>query len=126
MFVFEKDVKYGNVLVEKSFEFAKRIVKFYSISIKDNYQFSPLYKQILRSGTSIGANIHEAQSAYTKNDFINKLGIALKESRETDYWIKLLRESDLLSEKQFTSLLNDCIELTKLLTSIIKSAKEKL
>lgn len=126
MFVFEKDVKYGNVIVEKSFGFAKRIIKFYAISIKDIYNFSPLLKQILRSGTSIGANIHEAQSAYTKKDFINKLGIALKEARETEYWLKLLKESEILNEKQFSSLLADNIELTKLLTSIIKSAKTKL
>lgn len=79
---------------------------------------------MLRSGTSIGANVSEAQSAFTKKDFINKLGISLKESRETEYWLNLLKESDIISEKEFISLFSDCEELLKLLTAIIKSSKE--
>lgn len=72
----------------------------------------------------MGANVSEAQSAFTKKDFINKLGISLKESRETEYWLKLLKESEVISEKEFKSLFYDCEELSKLLTSIIKSSKE--
>lgn len=82
------------------------------------------YIQLLKSATSIGSNINEAQSAFTKKDFINKLGISLKESRETEYWLKLFCASDLINEKEFKSLYNDCIEITKLLTTIIKNSKE--
>ena len=123
MFVFEKEVKYGNALVEKSFPFSVRIVRFYLFLLKNNRHIEPLLKQILRSGTSIGANVSESQSAYTKKDFINKLGISLKESRETEYWLKLLKETDLIGKDEFESLNNDCIELIKLLTAIIKKAK---
>ncbi len=123
MFVFEKEVKYGNALVEKSFSFSVRIVRFYLFLLKNNRHIEPLLKQILRSGTSIGANVSESQSAYTKKDFINKLGISLKESRETEYWLKLLKETDLIGKDEFESLNNDCIELIKLLTAIIKKAK---
>ncbi len=85
MRVFEKHSKYDNVVVDKSFKFAIRIVKFYKHYLSVNYSLSPLIKQLLRSGTSIGANISESQSAVTNKDFINKLSIALKESRETEY-----------------------------------------
>lgn len=80
----------------------------------------------MRSGTSIGANIAEAQSAYTKKDFINKLGISLKEARESKYWIKLLVETDHLDKKESASIKNDCEELIKLLTAIIKSSKNNI
>ena len=123
MFVFEKEVKYGNALVEKSFTFSVRIVRFYLFLLKNNKHIEPILKQVLRSGTSIGANVSESQSAYTKKDFINKLGISLKESRETEYWLKLLKETDLIGKDEFESLNNDCIELIKLLTAIIKKAK---
>ena len=123
-FVFERDVEYGNAVLTKSFEFAVRIVNFYKYSIKKDNSLYPLLKQLLRSGTSIGANISEAQSAFTKKDFINKLGISLKECRETEYWLKLLKETDHLLEKEFVSIHSDCIELIKLLTAIIKSSKQ--
>jgi four helix bundle protein len=126
MFIFEKEIKYGNVVVEKSFKFAVRIIKFYGVFNKKVYSISPLLKQLLRSGTSVGANISEAQSAFTKKDFINKLGIALKESRETEYWLCLLKESEIINEKEFESIYKDCEELSKLLTTIIKSSKLKL
>jgi four helix bundle protein len=83
MFVFEEEIQYGNPVAEKSLKFAIRIVKFYKIFNKKDYSINPVLKQLLKSGTSIGANISEAQSAFTKKDFINKLGIALKEARET-------------------------------------------
>ncbi len=123
MFVFEKDIKYGNVIVQKSFEFSVRIVKFYKFTYSKDKILEPILKQILRSGTSIGANISEAQSAFSKKDFINKLGIALKESRETEYWLKLLKESGDLTEHEFKSLFDDCEELSKILTKIIISSK---
>ncbi|WP_337866484.1 four helix bundle protein [Ignavibacterium sp.] len=124
MILKEKTVKYYNPILEKSFNFAIRIVKFYKLKSQDNYSLNSLFKQILRSGTSIGANVSEAQSAFTKKDFINKLGIALKESRETEYWLKLFKESEIITEKEFLSLFKDCEELSKLLTSIIKTSKE--
>ncbi|MCS7054436.1 MAG: four helix bundle protein [Ignavibacterium sp.] len=124
MIINEQIIRYYNPIVEKSFHFAVRIVKFYRIKVKDNYDVNSLLKQLLRAGTSIGANVSEAQSAFTKKDFINKLGISLKESKETEYWLKLLKESEIISEKEFLSLFNNCEEIIKLLTSIIKSSKE--
>lgn len=125
MNVFEKVVTYGNPIVTKSFAFAIRIVKFYKIYIDKDRKLEPVYKQLLRSGTSVGANISEAQSAFTKKDFIHKMGISLKESRETEYWLKLLKESSSITLTEFNSLIKDCEEISKLLTSIIKSAKSK-
>jgi len=80
----------------------------------------------LRSGTSIGANVSESQSAFTKKDFIHKMGISLKEARETEYWLKLLNESNTIKKNEYKSLYNYCEEISKLLTTIIKSAKQKL
>ena len=111
MFVSEKEVKYSNPVLEKSFEFGVRIVRFYLYLGKKNKNIQSLLKQILRSGTSIGANITEAQSAVTKKDFINKLGIALKESKETDYWLRLLKKSEIIEEKEFNSINQDCLEI---------------
>ena len=112
MFVFEKEVKYGNPVVEKSLKFAVRIIKFYKIFTKKDYSISPLLKQLFRSGTSTGANISEAQSAFTKKDFINKLGISLKESRETIYWLTLLKETDIINKNEYSSLTHDCDEIS--------------
>ena len=113
----------GNVVEEKSFRFAVRIVKLckYLRGSKKEYVLS---KQILRSGTSIGANIAEAQQAQSRADFISKLSIALKEAGETNYWLRLLFATDYLIEHEYLSLHSDCRELEKLLTTIIKSAKE--
>ena len=84
-----------------------------------------LSKQLLRSGTSIGANVTEAQQAQSKPDFIAKLSIALKETSESKYWIKLLKETDYLSEAEAKSILTDCVEIEKLLVSIIKTSKKQ-
>ncbi|NJD21261.1 MAG: four helix bundle protein, partial [Melioribacter sp.] len=97
-------MEYGNPVLEKSFRFGVRIVKYYSIRIKNDYQIKDILRQLLRSGTSIGANIAESQEAVSKKDFINKLSIALKEAKETDYWLKILKEASLLEEKEFNSL----------------------
>lgn len=82
-----------------------------------------LSKQLLRSGTSIGANIAEAEQAQSTADFVSKMNIALKETAETEYWIRLLSATEYLNESEFKSILNDCIELKKILISIIKSSK---
>jgi len=115
---------YGNPILEKSLQFGVRVVKYYLFCIKHEYQIKDLLKQLLRSGTSIGANVAESQEAVSKKDFINKLSIALKEARETEYWLKLLKESSLISENEFESLIADCIELIRILISIIKKLKE--
>ena len=81
-------------------------------------------KQLLRSGTSIGANVAEAQQAQSKQDFVHKMSIALKEASETDYWIRLLHATDYLTDKEMESILCDCEELEKMLTVIVKKAKE--
>ena len=123
MILKESTEKYYNPILEKSFKFAIRIIRFYKLKLSSDYHLNSLFKQLLRSGTSIGANVSEAQSAFTKKDFINKLGISLKESRETEYWLRILKESEVISLKEFNSLFSDCEEISKLLTSIIKSSK---
>lgn len=107
----------------KSFLFAVRIVnlaKHLNTSKKENI----LSKQLLRSGTSIGANIAEAEQAQSRADFISKMSIALKEAAETNYWLRLLQATDYLSEAEFSSIHSDCRELEKMLTAIIKTAKQ--
>ena len=107
----------------KSFLFAVRIVnlaKHLNTSKKENI----LSKQLLRSGTSIGANIAEAEQAQSRADFISKMSIAWKEAVETNYWLRLLQATDYLSEAEFSSIHSDCRELEKMLTAIIKTAKQ--
>ena len=112
----------SNLVKDKSFDFAVRIVNLskYLTEQKREYVLS---KQILRSGTAIGALIRESEQAESKADFIHKLAIALKEANETDYWLDLLRKTEYLEDKHHQSLKNDLTELLKLLTSIIKSSK---
>lgn len=114
-----------NPVVQKSFDFSVRIVKCYKYLIKKDKELRSLYNQILRSGTSIGANISESQAAASKTDFRNKLRISLKEAYETEFWLKLFYNTEILEKKEFESLLQNCIELIKLLTSIIKNTKLK-
>jgi four helix bundle protein len=111
-----------NALKEKSFKFAVRVVKLYK-HLSDSKKEYTLSKQLLRSGTSIGALYREDEHAESKADFIHKLGISQKECNETLYWLELLRESDYLDDKEFESIYNDCVELIKLITAIIKSSK---
>ena len=108
---------------QKSFLFAVRIVKLckHLNTAKKEYVLS---KQLLRAGTSIGANIAEAEQAQSKADFISKMNIALKEAVETNYWLRLLQASDYLTNTEFSSIHSDCRELEKMLTSIIKTAKQ--
>ena len=113
-----------SALVEqKSFLFAIRIVKLYKHLRITKKEFV-LSKQLLRSGTSIGANIAESQQAQSRADFISKLNIALKETAESDYWLRLLRATDYLSDAEFESVHDDCVEIGKMLTAIIKSTKQ--
>lgn len=115
----------NNVIREKSFGFAIRIVKLckYLCDEKSEYTLS---KQLLRSGTSIGANVSEALHGVSRRDFNNKMAISLKEANETEYWIKLLHATDYLSEAQYNSISTDCIEIIKILTVIVKNTSEKL
>src|SRR6056297_530779 len=104
----------------KSFDFALSIIKLYKrLQAQNEYVLS---KQLLRSGTSIGANINEASAAFSKKDFLYKMSIASKEARESLYWLELLKESDLV-ELKLEKELEDCVELIKLLTAIVKSTK---
>lgn len=112
----------SNAVREKSFALAVRVVKLSQWLAKEKKEFV-LSKQVLRSGTAIGALYREAEHAESKADFIHKLGIAQKETNETLYWLELLRETDYLDAKQFQSLHDDTTEVIKLLTSIIKSSK---
>ena len=114
-----------NILREKSYAFALRIVKLYKFLTNEKKEFV-LSKQILRSGTPIGANIAEASQGQSKPDFVHKLSISLKEAFETQYWIELLRDSEYLEVKFSDSLIADCCELQKILTASIKTAKKSL
>ena len=111
-----------NTIEIKSFQFAIRIVNLCK-HIQDTKREFTLSKQLLRSGTSIGANVAESQQAQSRPDFIAKLSLALKEAVETDYWLRLLRATEYLSEKEYASVIIDCKELEKLLTAIIRSTK---
>ena|SRR5687767_4465232 len=113
-----------NVLKAKSYGFALRAINLYKhlSATKNEYVLS---KQILRSATSIGANVAEANQAQSRPDFISKLSIALKEAVETEYWLNLLRDSGYLTRKEAESLLIDCVELIKLLTVILIATKKK-
>ena len=113
-----------SVLKEKSYKFALRMIKLFQYLCGEKKEFVSS-KQVLRSGTSIGANIEEAYQGESKADFIHKLAIANKEAFETHYWLRLLRDSILLEEKLANSLIADCAELEKLLVSSIKTAKIK-
>ena len=111
-----------NLVQQKSYAFALRIVKLYSHLVKNKKEFV-LSKQVLRSGTSIGANVEEAIGGQSKNDFISKLSVAYKESRETNYWINLLKDSGYLTPKEATSIINDSEEILKIITKILKTSK---
>lgn len=114
-----------SIVAEKSFSFAVRIVKLYQY-ICNNKKEYVLSKQLLRSGTSIGANIQEALNGQSKRDFLSKMNIALKEAGETQYWIRLFTATEILTEKESQSILDDCTELLKMLTSIVKTTSSNL
>lgn len=111
----------NNLIVFKSRDFAIRIIRLYQYLQQDKKQFV-IAKQLLKSGTSIGANIKEAVRGQSKADFAAKMNIALKEASETEYWIDILHEADYINDKEFTSINNDLKEISKLLTSIVKTS----
>ena len=118
-------MKSDNQIQIKSYAFALRIVKLYRYLIEEKKEFV-LSKQILRSGTSIGANVEEAIGGQTRADFICKLAIAYKEARETHYWIRILKDSEYISEKQSKSILKDIEDILKIIAKIQITAKKPL
>ena len=116
-------MKSENVIQKKSYSFALRVIKLYQFLSKKN-EFV-LSKQILRSGTSIGANVEEAIGSQSGKEFYSKMCLVYKEARETEYWLRLLRDSNLLSESQSNSMIKDCRELIRITGSIQKTLKAK-
>jgi four helix bundle protein len=114
-----------SILKEKSFKFAVRVVNLYKHLCEERKEFV-LSKQLLRSGTSVGAMVCEAEHSESKSDFIHKMAIAQKEINETIYWLELMCETEYLSGTAFESINNDAVELIKMLTSTIKTAKSSL
>ena len=113
----EKTVAY------KSMEFAVRVVKLYGYLCEEKREYV-MSKQLLRSGTSVGANIREAKYAQSRKDFVSKMSIALKEASETEYWLELLSSTEYLTDEQYSSIQTDCAELIKMLTSIVCTSKK--
>ncbi len=113
-----------SIIGKKSYAFALDIISIYKTLASHKKEFI-LSKQLLRCGTSIGANVYEALSGESKRDFVHKLSIALKESKETSYWLNLLKDSDYIALEQFDRLNGDCNELIKILNSIILTTKQK-
>ena len=113
----------SNPLLEKSLHFAARIVKLHQYLTKEKRE-TIISKQIIRSGTSIGANANEAVYGVSTADFISKLQISLKETAETEYWLRLLIMTDYIEDKQGQSLINDCLEIKRILISSLKTAKD--
>ena len=111
-----------NIIQGKSYQFALRTIKL-CIWLKECKHFE-LSSQLLRSGTSIGANVEEALAGHSKKDFLHKMNIATKEAREACYWLRLLKDSGILSESQADSIINESDELVKILTSIVKTGQE--
>ena len=112
-----------NILIDKSIAFAARIIKLHQHLIKTKKE-TIISKQIVRSGTSIGANINEANYGQSKADFVSKMHIALKETAETEYWLKLLTMSEYITEDMGQSLLKDCLEIKRMLIASINTAKD--
>ena len=113
-----------NIIENKSFDFAVRIVNLYKYIINEKREFV-LSKQLLRSGTSIGANVAEAERAQSRADFAAKMSVALKESNETLYWLRLLNATDYITNEEFSSMQKDLDELISLLVSICKKTNNK-
>jgi four helix bundle protein len=110
---------------EKAFKFSIRIVRLYQYLCKDKKEYV-LSKQILRSGTSIGANIKEALQAQSKRDYLSKMNVALEEASETEYWLDLLQSTDYIDDKMYSSMIEDCRELIKILVSTVKTTRKSL
>ena len=115
--------KEENIIAAKSYAFAVRCVKLYKYLCDEKNDYM-IGRQLMRSGTSIGANVKEAARGISKADFTAKMSISLKEASESEFWIEVLRDTDYITEEQADSLLNDCQELLKLLMSIVKTSKQ--
>lgn len=114
----------GNIIKEKSYQFALRTVKL-CLWLKDNKHFE-LSSQLLRAGTSIGANVEEALAGHSRKDFLRKMIIASKEAREANYWLRLLKDAGILSNSQAASITEESEEIIKILTSIVKTGQKNL
>ncbi|MCL2342246.1 MAG: four helix bundle protein [Firmicutes bacterium] len=115
----------NNIIEEKTKQFAIRIIKLYKyLTIKKNEHI--LSKQLLRSGTSIGANVKEGTRAISKKEFISKLNISYKEAKETEYWLELLKETNYIEENEYESINRECIEIIKIIVSILKTATKSV
>lgn len=112
-----------NIIIDKTLEFSIRIVNMYKYLCKEQNEFV-LSKQLLKSGTSIGANVREAEHAQSKADFLNKNNIALKEANETCYWLELLHKTGYITPAMYDSIFADCEEILKILISIVKTSKK--
>ncbi len=119
------DNRKENIIGIKSYNFALRVIKLYKYLVAEQKEFV-LSKQILRSGTAIGALSKEAEHAQSKADFLNKMNIALKEANETEYWLMLLKDSSYIDEKSFNSIHPEIVEILKLLISTVKTTKQSL
>lgn len=124
MLIIKIEVKnlYKNIVLEKSFNFGLDIVKLY-LSLKDKREYV-LSNQLVRSATSIGANITEAQYAQSKKDFINKMSIVLKEANESEYWLNLLSKAEIIIDEEYKKHIKDCIEIKILLINIVRKSKD--
>ena len=111
---------------KKSYDFAIRIVRMFLHFTDNDWKLQAIYKQVLRSGTSISANVHESEFAQSPSDFVSKLHIALKEANETMNWLNLLHDTGYLNDKGFESMINDCDEVIALLVSSIKTIKKNI
>jgi four helix bundle protein len=118
-------MKQDNIIQTKSYEFAKKMVNLYRYLVEEKREYV-LSKQLLRSGTSIGANVEEGIGGQSAKDFFAKLNIAYKEARESHYWLRLLKDTGYLEVDKATEYLNDCDELLRIMGSIIKKMKIKL
>jgi four helix bundle protein len=114
-----------SIVYKKSYVFALQIIKIYKSLCKEKHEYI-LSKQLLRSGTAIGALIKEGEHAQSKADFVNKMNIALKEANETEYWLMLMKDSNYIEPATFEPIRNDCSELIKLLVKIVKTTKENI
>lgn len=114
-----------SILIQYSLKFSAKVIKLQQYLIKQK-QETIISKQIIRSATSIGANINEANYGSSKADFIAKMHIALKECAETEYWLRLLKESEYITEEMFNNLINDCLSIKKMLVSTLNTAKKKI
>ena len=112
-----------NIIKEKSYDFAIRVVKLYKYLSEHKKEFV-LSRQMLRSATAVGAMVREAEQSESRKDFVHKLSIALKEANETEYWLMLLKDTGYLAAKEFSSIHSDLVELLRLLISIIKTTKK--